>query len=272
MVNGLVATSLKEALVAMAENTYTPYVGGTDLMVTEREQAEYLFLHKVPEMCLIVKDEQYLRIGASCTFTDVLNNALTPPLLKQAIRELAAPAIRNLGTIGGNIGNGSAKADTALVFFVADALVHVTSIRGGRLVPIKKFYKGRKQLDLAPDELIIEVLLPKELPSSWYYKKIGARKALAISRVAFAALMEVRNEKIISCSVGFGAISEMVIRRPDLDAMLTGKTIKEAKAVKEAYLDAYKAIINPIQGRISAEYRKTVCMNLLADFLEQNGI
>jgi CO/xanthine dehydrogenase FAD-binding subunit len=272
MVNGFIATSLKEALSAMAKGSYTPYVGGTDLMVGEREQANYLFLHKVPEMRQISEDEKYLRIGASCTFTEVLQNPKTHPLLKQSIRELAAPAIRNLGTIGGNIGNGSAKADTVLIFFVTDSLVRIASVRGERIVPIQKFYKGRKQLDLAPDELIVEVLMPKNLPSSWYYKKIGARQALAISRVAFAALMDIQSGRIISCATGFGAISAMVIRRPDFDAMLEGKTVEEAKEAKQAYLEAYRSILNPIEGRVPAEYRKTVCLNLLSDFLDQNGI
>ena len=70
----------------------------------------------------------------------------------------------------------------------------------------------------------------------------------------------------------FGAVSDIVIRRADIDAMLIGKTIDEAKAVREDYLAAYNQAIVPIRGRISAEYRKTVCMNLLQDFLESNGI
>ena len=272
MVNGFVATSLTEALTAMATGSYTPYIGGTDLMVGQKQGGNYLFLHRVPQMKEIVEDEHYLRLGASCTFTEVLQHKKSHPLLKQSIRELAAPAIRNLGTIGGNIGNGSAKADTVLIFFVTDSLLRIASIRGERVVPIKKFYKGRKMLDLAPDELIVEVLMPKNLPDSWYYKKIGARKALAISRIAFAALMDIEGGIIKSCATGFGAVSAMVIRRPDFDAMLTGKTIEEAKEAKNAYLDAYRSILNPIEGRVSAEYRKTVCMNLLADFLDQNGI
>jgi CO/xanthine dehydrogenase FAD-binding subunit len=272
MVNGFIATSLKDALTAMAKGSYTPYIGGTDLMVAQTENANYLFLHRVPEMRQIIEDETYLRIGSSCTFTEVLQHEKTHPLLKQSIRELAAPAIRNLGSIGGNIGNGSAKADTVLIFFVSDSLVRVASVRGERIVPIKNFYVGRKKLDLAPDELIVEVLMPKKLPDSWYYKKIGARRALAISRIDFAGLMDIQQGKVQSCATAFGAISEMIIRRPDLDALLEGKTIEEAKAAKPDYLAAYKAILNPIEGRVSSEFRKTVSMNLLADFLDQNGI
>jgi CO/xanthine dehydrogenase FAD-binding subunit len=272
MVDGHIAVSLADALAARATGSFTPYVGGTDLMVGDGEKGPYLFLHKVPEMRRIVDDGTYLRIGSSCTFTEVLGHRQVHPLLKQSIKELAAPAIRNLGTIGGNIGNGSAKADTALVFFVADAMLRIASVRGERTIPIASFYKSRKNLDLAPDELIVEVLMPKDLPDAWYYKKIGARKALAISRVAFAGLMEIKEGKVASCAVGFGAVMPMIVRRPDFDAMLVGKTIAEARQAKQAYLDAYRQAIVPTEGRVSAEYRKVVCMNLLSDFLESNGI
>ncbi|MCB8814664.1 FAD binding domain-containing protein [Desulfosporosinus shakirovi] len=91
--------------------------------------------------------------------------------------------------------------------------------------------------------------------------------------VSFAGILETEGGMIFNCQTAFGAVSEVVIRRPDLDAMLSGKTIEEAKkAVKEEYLRAYDQAILPIRGRISAEYRKAVCMNLLRDFLESNGI
>jgi len=272
MVNGIVATDLKEALIVRAQGNYTPYGGGTDLMIKSDRNARYLFLHKVPEMKRIVEDDRYIRIGSSCTFTEVLQNPKIPQLLKEAVSQIAAPAIRNLGTIGGNIGNGSAKADSALIFFVSDSLLRLASVRGERVLPIKDFYLGRKKLALSEDELIVEVLMPKKGLDNYYYKKIGARDALAISRVSFAALLEISEGIIRNCATAFGAVTEVVFRRPDFDALLIGKTLEEAKHQKDSYLAAYEKALVPIQGRISAEYRKVVCMNLLKDFLEKNGI
>jgi len=68
--------------------------------------------------------------------------------------------------------------------------------------------------------------------------------------------------------VAFGAVSDVIIRRDDIDAMLIGKTVENAKALLADYLDAYDKAIKPIRGRVSEKYRKTVCMNLLRDFLE----
>ena len=272
MVTSCMPANLEEALDYLARESVIPYGGGTDLMVEAKKGTGYLFLHKVPELKNIVDDGTHIRIGASCTFTDVALNPLTPAILREAVLQIAAPAIRNLGTIGGNVGNGSPKADSALIFFAAGAKLRLAGKSGDRVINIKDFYLGRKKLDLRGGELIAEVLLPREGLDNYYYKKIGARNALAISRVSFAGILDVRDGVINNCAAAFGAVSEVIIRREDIDAVFRDKTIAEAKALKEDYLKAYEDAIVPIRGRISAEYRKEVCMRLLRDFLETNGI
>lgn len=273
MVNGYQATSLQEALDILGrDNSVVPYGGGTDLMIEAHDNVTYLFLSKVPELKQIREDAEYIRFGAACTFTEILESELAPSLLKEAVSQIAAPAIRNLGTIGGNICNGSPKADSALIFVAADAQLRLVSSRGERVIPISEFYLGRKKTALAKDELLVEVLMKKKGLSNYYYKKVGARDALAISRVSFAAVLTIAESKIVNCMTAFGAVSDVIIKRADIDAMLTGKTLAEARAIKEEYLAAYDQAIVPIRGRISAEYRKAVCMNLLRDFLASKGI
>jgi len=272
MVNGYNPTTLEEALDIRATKKVTLYAGGTDLMIDEKQTGEYLFLHRIPELKQVRLEDDVLRLGAACTFSELLVHPLTPDLLKEALMLIAAPAIRNEGTIGGNIANGSAKADSALIFFVADAKLKLMSQSDERILPIKEFYLGRKKLDLRNDEIITEVLMPTQWLSHYYYEKIGARKALAISRLVFAGLLTIEDGVIKHCATAFGAVSEVIIRRADIDQMLIGKTVDEAKALKNEYLAAYKKIINPIRGRVSSEYRKNVCMNLLDDFLSVFGV
>ena len=261
-------TSLDEALRIRASSDARPYGGGTDLMVKEDADEGFIFLHKIPEMRKIADDDEFIRIGAACTFSETAESPLCPAILREAILQIAAPAIRNLGTIGGNIANGSPKADSALVFFVTDSKLRLKSESSERIVPIKSFYLGRSKTDLRPGELIVEVLMPKAALSPYYFRKVGAREALAISRVSFAGLLDIKNGQVKNCAVAFGAISDIIIRRDDIDATLIGKTSTEAKAVKAAYLSAYEAAILPIRGRVSEKYRKDVCMNLLKDFLK----
>ena len=268
-----VPEDLEEALRIRATNDVVPHGGGTDLMIEAAPEAAYLFLHRVPELRTISRDEDYIRIGASCTFTEVAESPLCPPILREAIADIAAPAIRNLGTIGGNIGNGSPKADSALIFFVSDSLLLLKSSTTERTIPIKDFYLGRKKLALRHDELIAEVLMPIPSPTErYYYCKVGAREALTISRVSFAGQIDEKDGRIIRLATAFGAVSDVIIRREDIDAMLIGKTIEEAKASKNEYLASYAEAIVPIRGRVSEGYRKDVCMNLLKDFLTSMGI
>jgi len=272
MVTNYQPTSLQVALAVLAQEVVTPYGGGTDLMIEPAPNAKYLFLSKIPEMKNIVVDEDYIRIGAACTFTEIIESELVPPILKEAVAQIAAPAIRNLGTVGGNICNGSPKGDSALIFFATDAKLRLVSKQGERILPITEFYLGRKKTALQAGELLVEILMDRTGLSNYYYKKVGARDALAISRVSFAAIMNIEGGKIVNCMTAFGAVSDVIIRRAEIDAMLIGKSIDEAKVVKAEYLAAYDQAIVPIRGRISAEYRKSVCMNLLRDFVESNGI
>ncbi len=272
MVNGFAASSLQEALEIRAKQDVVPYGGGTDLMVENRPGVSYLFLAKIPELKEIKADDKYIRIGGEVTFTQALESPLVPPLMKEAVSRIAAPAIRNAGTFAGNIGNGSAKADSVLIDFVSDAKLCLSSVRGTRVVDIDKFYLGRKKLDLHSDELITEILLPKTGLENYYYKKIGGRNALAISRVSFAGVIRMEGDKISSFAAAFGAVADTVLRFKELETMLVGKTLEEAKAIKADLLNAYSEKMVLTRGRVSAEYRKTVCLNLLNDFMTEKGI
>ena len=272
MVNGYAPKTLAEALQLRSEHDLVPYAGGTDLMVENRQGVSYLFLGKLTELKEIKEDDSYVYIGSGVTYTEALNSPVIPDFMKEAISRIAAPAIRNAGTFGGNLGNGSAKADSVLIEFAAGAKIKLASVRGERIVDVENFYLGRKKLDLAKDQIIAEIRLPKAGIQDYYYKKVGGRNALAISRVSFAGLMTVENDKIVRFSAAFGAVADTVLRYHDLEEMILGKTIEEAKAIKDTLLKAYSERMVLTRGRVSAEYRKTVCMNLLADFLTEKGI
>ena len=264
--------TLKEALLLRKDPELLPYTGGTDLMVEGKEEVKYLFLRKITEIKQIVEDDEYIRFGAACSFTEVIEHPLTPAILKEACLQIAAPAIRNAGSVGGNIGNGSAKADSALIFMVTHSNLRLKSADSERIIPIKDFYLGGGKLALAPDELIVEILMPKKGLKNYYYMKVGARNALAISRISFAGILDVVDGVIVNCAVAFGAVIDVIIRFDEIDKMLIGKTIEEAKKLKDAYIAAYDKAIVPRRGRVGVEYRKDVCMNLLRDFLDVNGI
>lgn len=272
MVNGYVPETLEEALGIRAAQSVVPYAGGTDLMVGKRPGVPFLFVNRIPELRRITDDGEYIRIGAAVTYTQALESELVPPIMKEAVSRIAAPAIRNAGTFGGNLGNGSAKADSVLIEFVADAKLRLVSVRGERIVPVAAFYRGRKDIDLAKDELIAEILLPREGLENYYYEKIGGRNALAISRVSFAGVFAEEDGRITKIAAAFGAVADTVLRFPELETMLIGKTAAEARALRADFLSAYGERLLLTEGRVSAVYRKNVCLNLLRAFLEKFDI
>ena len=174
MVNGYKPATLREAIEIRAAEKVIPYAGGTDLMVQNKEDAVYLFLNDIGELRQITDDGEYIRIGAAVTFTEALNNDSVPPLMKEAVRRIAAPAIRNAGTFGGNIGNGSDKADSVLAGFAMDARVRLVSAGGERVIPFDDFCVRRGVTNIKDDELIAEILLPKyQCALPYYYQKVG---------------------------------------------------------------------------------------------------
>lgn len=266
MVNGYKPSSLQEAVEIKSRTNAIPYAGGTDLMVKNIPGAVYLFVNDIDEIKKITEDDEYIRIGAAVTFTEALACDLVPPLMKEAVTKIAAPAIRNAGTFGGNLGNGSDKADSVLAGFALDARVRLVSAGGERIIPFDDFCVKRGVTNIADDELIAEILLPKDkcaLP--YYYKKIGGRSALAISRVAFAGVYDIRDGVIGSFSVtviGEGKFT----RYRDIEATLIGKSVDEVKANADAYAAKFIEKMTFIRGRVSVEYRRTVVTNLLKDY------
>ncbi|MEE3493366.1 FAD binding domain-containing protein [Ruminococcus sp.] len=267
MVNGYKPTTLQEAVEIKSRTDAIPYAGGTDLMVKNIPGAVYLFVNDIEELRQIKQDDAYIRIGAAVTFTQALADDLIPPLMKEAISRIAAPAIRNAGTFGGNLGNASDKADSVLAGFALDARVRLVSVNGERTIPFDDFCVRRGVTNIGDDELIAEILLPKEkcaLP--YYYKKIGGRSALAISRVAFAGAYEV-------CDGVIKAISATVIgegkftRYREVEATLIGRKVDEVRVNAEEYAERFIEKMTFTRGRVSAEYRKTVVTNLFKDYL-----
>ena len=268
MVNGYKPATLREAVEIRARENVIPYAGGTDLMVQNKKDAPYLFLNDIDELRQLKDDGEYIRIGAAVTFTEAIASPVVPQLMKEAVSRIAAPAIRNAGTFGGNLGNASDKADSVLVEFAADGLVRLVSASGERVIPVEEFSIKRGVTSIKDDELIAEILLPKsrcEMP--FYYKKVGGRNALAISHIAIAGLYDISGGIIRHISVAFIADAGVFLRFKDIETELENITTESARSKTDGIIKKYADRINLTNGRVTAEYRKTVALNLLRDFL-----
>src|SRR5688500_10612625 len=160
----------------------------------------YLNIWNRPELRGIEVSPEQISIGALTTYTEVQEHALLReefPMLCQAASETGGLAIQNRGTLGGNIVNASPAADSPPALLAYDAEVELVSINGTRRVPYKDFHTGYKQTVMRPDELLSRIYLPRtngELTQ--YYRKVGTRKAQAISKVCFAATARTKNQTV----------------------------------------------------------------------------
>jgi CO/xanthine dehydrogenase FAD-binding subunit len=215
-----------------------------------------------------------LRLGAGLSFSELIESPLCPPLLLEATRRIAAPGVRNLATLGGNICHASPAADSLPPLYLYDAVLVLASRgpRGPRYrrLPIGDFILGPRRTALRAGELLTAVELPR-IPafSRWTYEKVGARKAQAVSKVSFAAAAVLDQEGVIrDFRAAFGAVGPTVIRRRDLEESLRDRRPPGQGDIAGAYGSRLKPIDDQ---RSTAEYRRTVCLNLLNHFLEALG-
>lgn len=271
------AASLEEALALLAEpGQWRPFAGGTDLMVLLESGAlprgRYLGIWNLRELRGIVSDEREVVIGALTTYSEVRDNLLLErefPLLGRAARETGGIAIQNRGTLGGNVANASPAADTPPALLVYDAALELRSVRGVRRIPYAAFHRGYKQMDLAPDELIVRIVLPRGR-NGWRedYRKVGTRRAQAISKVCFAAAAKIERGSVSDVRLAYGSVAPVPLRCTRTETILRGRAV-DSTVLAEAERELLEEI-SPIDDiRSTAAYRRRVSVNLLADFLRR---
>jgi CO/xanthine dehydrogenase FAD-binding subunit len=217
-----------------------------------------------------------LRIGAALSFAELIESPRCPPLLRRAALGIGAPGIRNLGTIGGNICNASPAGDSLPPLYLYDTALVLASLgEGGELLyrrlPIEDFILGVRKTALGDGELLAALEIPAAVFNRQAYEKAGARKAQAISKLSFAAAALVEGGLIRDFRAAFGAAGPRVLRCRDIEDSLRGA---EAAALGEGtdlageIIGAYGERLRPIDDqRSTAEYRRTVCLRLLGNFL-----
>ena len=263
-------------LLAREPNVWRAFAGGTDLMVLLEAgtltHRKFLSIRHLTELKGIEVANDHVTLGALTTYTEVQRDETMRrefPLLGAAARETGGIAIQNRGTLGGNIVNASPAADSPPALLVYDAELELVSTRGPRLLPYAQFHTGYKQMNIGPDELLARIRLPRTTGDlKTYYRKVGTRKAQAISKVCFAAGARVNDGRIADIRIALGSVAPTVVRCTRTEESLREQQIDEAtiKAARTALLKE----ITPIDDmRSTAAYRQSVAANLLADFLRQ---
>ena len=271
-------TSLSEALETIARDNgaWKPFAGGTDLMVLleagKLPHQNYVNILNLKELRGIEFNAGFVTLGALTTYTEVQEHAVLRaefPMLCQAARETGGIAIQNRGTLGGNIVNASPAADSPPALLAYDAELLLISTQGERTIPYSAFHTGYKQMEIRRDELIRAIRLPRTTkPLTHYYRKVGTRKAQAISKVCFAAVAQTTESRIARVRIALGSVAPVPIRCHRTEQALENRPLNNETI--EAALQTLATEIAPIDDvRSTRDYRLRVSLNLLQDFLLQ---
>jgi CO/xanthine dehydrogenase FAD-binding subunit len=271
--------SLRHALEVMAaEPSVIPIAGGTDLMVLLAlgglREGHLLDLRPLGELRGVRAAPNETVIGALTTYRELATHPAVAeryPALVQAARLSGAWAIQNRGTLGGNLANASPAADSPPALLAYGARLELVSVRGSRWVDYADFHLDYKRTARASDELIARIALamPPE-PATHFYRKVGTRKAQAISKVCLAGLAPMRDGRLGEVRLALGAVAPTVVLARQTAAYLSGRRTTEID--RAAARETLEAEIAPIDdARSSAWYRRQVAGNLLEQFLDAIG-
>jgi CO/xanthine dehydrogenase FAD-binding subunit len=269
---------LQEALEVLGNEpgVWRPFAGGTDLMVLleagKLAHKNYLDIWKLEELRGIEVSDEYVTLGGLTTYTEVQQEEVLQkefPMLCQAASETGGLAIQNRGTLGGNIVNASPAADSPPALLVYDAELELVSMNGARWVSYHGFHTGYKQMIIRTDELLTRIRLPRPAEKvQQYYRKVGTRKAQAISKVCFAGTAHIRDQKIEDLRIALGSVAPVPLRCVKTEDALRGSELNQTTIDRARAVMATEIV--PIDDiRSTSNYRHKVSLNLLADFLQQ---
>lgn len=272
--------SLSDAYRLLADSVHRPMAGGTDLLVQLNGRLgpppeRLLDLWRLDELRGIALDGTTLTLGALTTYTDLRRSAVCRdllPALGQAAATVGAAQIQNRGTLGGNIANASPAGDMLPVLLATDATIIVGSMAGERAIPAASFWTGYRETALRSDEIVIRIGIPLVANRQVRFRKIGTRRAQAISKVVLALswVAPTVDAPWQAVRLALGSVAERPIRAAATEALLEGQQPSADTADRASVRVAVE--ITPIDDvRSTVDYRRMVTARVLHRLIREAG-
>jgi xanthine dehydrogenase small subunit len=249
--------------------------GGTDLYVQKHDgikDAAIRFLFDHPEMNGIIKEANRIVIGPSATVTDLKESPVIQnifPAFDKYAKLVSSTPIRNMATIAGNFINASPIGDFTIFFLALDARIVLSNGKTKRELPLRKLYKGYKQLDKTVDEYIEKISFELPVKNSLFnFEKLSKRTHLDIASVNTALNIEIDGSKIIKAGISAGGIAPVPLYLQKTSEFLHSKVLSE-ELVRQA-IEIAQTEISPISdARGTADYKRLLLGQLIkAHFIE----
>lgn len=270
--------SLDEAYGLLAGDAFQPIAGGTDLLVQITGElieppARMLDVWHLDELRGITVDGDALVVGALTTYTEIRRSTLCQellPALVEASATIGAAQIQNRGTLGGNVVNASPAGDTLPLLLATDAEMVLGSASGQRTVAAADFWPAYRRTARRPDELLLRVRIPLVVGRQVRFRKVGTRRAQAISKVVMALAWREDGGVWRDVRLALGSVAPTPVRVHQTEGVLEGAAARRETADHAAATVA--AEINPIDDvRSTADYRRVVTARVVHRLLRAEG-
>lgn len=269
--------TLSQALEIKSKVDVIPLAGGSDLMVSHKRtvgltpefEKPVMLIRNIPGLNKIyVNDKGECCIGALCTSAEIAESTLCPWHLRQAASRMGAVGLRNSATIAGNIANASPKGDTPGPLYLLDARVKLSSVRGSREELVSDFIVKFRTIDLQPDELITEIIIPYSEDDFDYifWHKVGTRKSNAISKITLSQALkfDTDGKTVKDFRLSATATGAKTNRSRAVENLLIGNKITDESI--SAVINAFDEVISP---RAMPEFRREATRRMIRRFLTQ---
>ncbi len=275
--NKLVPESIEQA-VELLKAGYRPVGGGTDFIVRRHAllksdpansgSGSIFSCKKIAGTGRLTAENRKFLIGSSVTLSEIISHPGCPEPLRESLKSIAAPGIRNAATLAGNICNASPAADSLPALYILNASVTVNGENGIRNIPIQDFITGPGKTELSAAEIVTGIFcdIPdcSEGRTFVTFRKVGTRAANALSKLSIAALIKTENNIFSDFRLAIGACAPVVIRSRDAEKFFTGSRIEDTALLTDKLINMYDDLVNPIDDqRSTAEYRKNTALRLV---------
>ncbi len=259
------AKSVDDAVRALKEDPGALVIaGGTDVLIKVREGrlagCRLVSIHGLSEELsgVELRSNGDIEIGPLTTFRGITESPVIQahiPVLGEAADQAGGPQLRAAGTIGGNVCNGITSADSASTLTALDARLRVKGPRGEREIPISQWYQGVGKVNLAPYELLVKLVIPRENYEGYtgHYIKYAMRSAMDIATLGVSCLVKLDGETVDDVSLAFGVAGPVPMRAYGAEAAVRGLPI--AQAVREIGRAALEDVTPRDSWRASKAFR-----------------
>ncbi len=265
-----IATTVDEALVALGAGA-RPIAGGTDLVVGARHgkaalPADLVAIDRIDELGGVELDSAGVRVGALMSHAELVTDPVivgSYTAIADASALVGSPSTRHVGTLGGNVMNGSPAMDTGAPLTVLGATAELRSVNGSRTVSLDELWAGPGRTTADPGELLVALHLPPAQDRSGSaYVRLEYRRAMEIAVVGAAAAVTLAADgTIASAAVALAAVAPTILSVDGVDEALVGCVPADAGPVAAALASEQAAPISDL--RASDRYRRH-CIGVMA--------